>query len=182
MKNPYQVLTSQPIYSNAWIEVVEHKILTPRKTTGIYGVVSFKHRAVGVIPYEKGHLWLVGQYRFPLKQYSWEIPEGGSPAGEDLIETAKRELKEEAGIEAQSFELITRIHLSNSVSDEYGEIFLARGLTLGPSNPEDTEILRVKRVSLEEAYRLVLSGEITDSLSVAGIFRLMLMRYEGTLD
>lgn len=179
--NPFTVLTSKPIYSNAWIDVVEHQVLTPRKTPGIYGTVSFKHRAVGVIPYADGYIWLVGQYRFPLKQYSWEIPEGGSPQGEDLVETARRELKEETGLEAKTFELITRMHLSNSVSDEYGEIFLARDITVGTPNPEDTEELSLQRISLEEAYRLVVDGTITDSLSVAGIFRLMLMKYEGTL-
>lgn len=182
MKNPFTIKSSRSIYSNKWISVVEHQVITPGGSPGIYGVVNFKNRAVGVVPYENGDIWLVGQYRFPLEQYSWEIPEGGSPQNEDLLETAKRELQEETGLTAKKFDVISHMHLSNSVSDEYAIIFLARGLSQGDAFPEDTEQLQVKRVSLDNAYKMVVEGEITDSLSVAAIYRLMLMRHEGTLD
>lgn len=180
-RNPFKVLSTRPVYDNPWISVAEHQVLNPKGRPGIYGVVHFKNRAVGVIPYENGQIWLVGQYRFPLSQYSWEIPEGGSPDSEDLAETAKRELKEETGLEAESIKPILEMHLSNSVSDEYAIIFLAQGLRAGDASPEDTEQLRVKKVALEEAYRLVVTGQITDSLSVAGILRLMLLKLEGSL-
>lgn len=179
--NPFKVLSTRDVYDNNWVRVVEHQILSPSGNPGIYGVIHFKNRAVGVIPYENGKIWLVGQYRFPLGQYSWEIPEGGSPFSEDLIQTAHRELKEETGLEADSIEKILEMHLSNSVSDEYAVIYLARGLTHGKPHPEDTEQLKVKEVSLDEVYAMVTRGEITDSLSVAGILKLMTMRYEGKL-
>lgn len=179
--NPFHVRGSRQIYSNPWILVTEHDILNAHGRPGIYGTVSFKNRAVGVVPYENGRIWLVGQWRFPLGFYSWEIPEGGSPKDEDLIETARRELREETGLTARSIELILEMHLSNSVSDEYAAIYLARGLAKGEAAPEETEQLRMHTVTLEEAYDLVSRGVITDSLSVGAILKLMLLRHEGRL-
>lgn len=180
-KNPFHILSTKQIYKNPWIELVEHQVLNPRGKPGIYGVIKFQNRAVGVIPYEDGHVWMVGQYRFPLEKYSWEIPEGGSPAGEELVDTARRELKEETGLEAESYELIAQMHLSNSVSDEYAAVYLARGLKRGASSPEDTEELRVKKLRLEDVFAQVESGEITDSMTVAGIYKLMVLKLSGRL-
>ncbi len=182
MKNPFTIRSTKQVYDNRWIRVVEHDVTTPAGTPGIYGVVHFKNRAVGVVPYDDGKLWLVGQYRFPLEQYSWEIPEGGAPRDELLEDAARRELEEETGLRAGSLHEIVRMHLSNSVSDELAVIYLARGITQGESAPEDTEELATRRVSLDEAYRMVNAGEITDAMSVAAIFKLVLMRFEGTLD
>jgi 8-oxo-dGTP pyrophosphatase MutT (NUDIX family) len=181
-RNPYRVLASRVAYDNPWIRVTHHTIQTPRGSNGIYGVVHFKNRAVGVVPYEAGSIWLVGQYRFPLSFYSWEIPEGGAPEGEDPEACALRELAEETGLRARRIRPLFDMHLSNSISDERAHLYLATELEPGPSAPEDTEELTVRRVPLDEAYGMVLRGEITDSLSVAAIFRLMLMRHEGTLE
>ncbi len=112
-----RVLDTRPVYENAWIGVSESRVIHASGVAGIYGVVHFKNRAVGVIPYEAGDIWLVGQHRFPLGTYSWEIPKGGSPLGDDLERDALRELKEETGMGAERLELIVRMHLSNSVSD-----------------------------------------------------------------
>jgi len=177
-ENPFTMLSARQVYENPWISVVEHQVLSPGGTPGIYGVVKFKNRAVGVIPYHEGKIWLVGQYRVPLGIYSWEIPEGGSPPGEDLIEGARRELREETGLEAHTIEPLLEMHLSNSVSDEWGIVYVARGISPGPAAPEDTEQLVVRTVALEEAYQMVCAGTITDSLSVAGILRLVLLERE----
>ncbi|MDF2455241.1 MAG: pyrophosphohydrolase related protein [Cytophagaceae bacterium] len=168
--NPWITLGSKEIYNNPWIQVRQDDILNPAGNKGIYGVVSFKNKAIGIIPVdESGYIYLVGQYRYTLNEYSWEIPEGGGPMNEAPIEAAKRELKEETGYTAAQWELLGRIHTSNSVTDEEGFLYLATGLTAGESEPEETEELAVKKVHLKEAVELVMTGAITDSLSMAAI-------------
>ncbi|MEL6134977.1 MAG: NUDIX hydrolase, partial [Bacteroidota bacterium] len=163
-KNPWTLLSHRIPYENPWIKVTEHQVLNPAGNPGIYGTVHYKANAVGVVPYEKGYIWMVGQYRFPLNAYSWEIPEGGGPFDEDPVLTAQRELLEETGLVAQQFEPLLEMHLSNSVSDEWGIVYLATGLTQGVAEPEETEELRVQKMSLIEVFERVEQKEITDSL------------------
>src|SRR5690606_14582902 len=113
--------------------------------------------------------YLVGQFRYPLGEYSWEIPEGGGLLEHDPLDAAKRELKEETGLVATFWERIGRIHTSNSVTDEEGFIYLARGLSQEQAAPEETEDLQVRRLPLRDAVDMVMNGEITDSLSMCGI-------------
>ena len=177
--NPWTTLGSRLVYENPWIRVREDQVLRPDGQPGIYGVVEFKNRAVGVLPVDDdGRVWLVGQYRYPLQAYSWEIPEGGSPASETPEETARRELREETGLVAAKLELIATSHLSNSVCDEIGYIFRATELTHGPSDPEGTEELHAKRVPWDEAWAMLRRGEITDSMSVIAILDEAVRRLE----
>jgi ADP-ribose pyrophosphatase len=176
--NPWQTLSSKQIYDNSWISLTEHQVINPSGGKGIYGEVNFKNLAIGVIVLDNNNnTWLVGQYRYPLKSYSWEIPEGGGPLHLDPLISAKRELQEETGISANSWTEIQRIHLSNSVSDELGIIFLAQDLSFGESEPEDTEQLIIRKLPFLEAYEMVLNGEITDSLSVAAILKLKITHF-----
>jgi 8-oxo-dGTP pyrophosphatase MutT (NUDIX family) len=180
-QNPWQTLSRQLIYENPWINLTEFQVLNPAGKPGIYGVVHFQNQAVGVVPYEAGYIWLVGQYRYPLQRYSWEIPEGGGAYHEPPVEAAKRELREETGLQAAHYEPLLEMHLSNSVSDEWGIVYLATGLTQGEADPEETEELRVRKISLADAYAEVEARQITDSLSVAAIYKLALMQAQGTL-
>ena len=151
--------------------------MNPFGGEGVYGVVHFKNLAVGVIPIdEDNNTWLVGQYRFPLDEYHWEIPEGGCPMGESPLDAAKRELAEETGLTANNWLPLLETRLSNSVSDERGYIFVARDLQPGDTSPDPTEQLQVRKLPLQEAIDLVLKGEITDSLSVMGLLRLALIQ------
>ncbi|WP_374165888.1 NUDIX domain-containing protein [Arcticibacter sp. MXS-1] len=180
--NPWTITSAQEIYDNPWIQVTQFGVINPSGGSGIYGKIHFKNRALGILPLDKDYnTWLVGQYRFPLNQYSWEIPEGGGPLGTDPLESAKRELMEETGLTASQWTEIQQIHLSNSVSDEFGYIFLAQGLEQGTSQPEETEDLQVKKLPFEEAYKMVLDGKITDSVSIAAILRVKLMLLEGKI-
>lgn len=175
MKNPWKTLKTRVAYENPWLKVTHSDVLNPAGNPGIYGVVHFKNIAVGIIPIdEEGNTWLVGQYRYTLDQYCWEIPEGGCPLGGSPLEAAKRELKEETGIKAEKWTEILNTHLSNSVTDEFGTIFLAEALTFGEAMPEETEDLKVRKLPLEEALGMVLRGEITDSLSVMGLLKVSL--------
>ena len=179
---PWRKITSKTVYDNPWISLTDHQVLTPSGQPGQYGVVQFKNRAVGVVPYEDGHIWLVGQTRFPLGRYSWEIPEGGCPEGEALEACAYRELQEETGISAKHLKPLFQMQLSNSVTNEWGIAYLATGLTQGAPSPDPTEDISIRRISLDEFYAEVERGDITDSLTVATCYKLMLMKDRGELD
>ncbi|MBO9699465.1 MAG: NUDIX hydrolase [Sporocytophaga sp.] len=171
-QNPWKTVSSRPIYDNPWISVREDQVINPKGGNGIYGVVTFKNIAIGIIPVDdEGYTYLVGQFRYTLNEYSWEIPEGGGPIGIDPLDSAKRELKEETGFTADKWTNICTIHTSNSVTSEVGYLYLAQGLKDGESEPEDTEELQVKRVHLKDAVEMVMNNEITDSLSIAGILK-----------
>ncbi|MGE0128219.1 MAG: NUDIX domain-containing protein [Blastocatellales bacterium] len=170
--NPWRTLASRLVYDNPWIRVREDDVIRPDGEPGIYGVVHYKNRAIGVLPIDdEGYTWLVGQYRYTLDSYSWEIPEGGGAQDEDPLEAAKRELREETGLEARVWRTLATAHLSNSVSDEAAIIFLATDLIQGEAEPEGTEKLELMRVKFDEALRMALDGEITDSMSVIAILR-----------
>jgi 8-oxo-dGTP pyrophosphatase MutT (NUDIX family) len=177
-KNPWTTLSGEDKYENRWIKVTEYQVLNPGGGRGIYGKVHFKNKAIGVIPVdEDGNTWLVGQYRYTLNEYHWEIPEGGGVIGEDPLTSAQRELKEETGMTAQRWTLLTRLHTSNSVTDEEGFVFLAEGLTPGETELEETEAdLKVWKLPLKEALDMVLKGDITDSMSIIGLLMYARMR------
>lgn len=171
-QNPWKTKSNKEIYSNPWIQVTEYDIVNPNGGEGIYGKVHFQNMAIGILPLdEKLNTWIVGQWRYPLNEYSWEIPMGGGPLNVDRLESAKRELKEETGITAASWEEIIKIHLSNCVSDEVGYGFIARDLTFGETDFDETEELEIKKLPFKEALEMCLNGEITDSLSVATILK-----------
>jgi len=171
-KSPWTILDTTIPYDNPWIKIQHNKVLTPAGTSGIYGVVHYKNYAIGILPLDKDlNTYLVGQYRFPLEQYSWEIPEGGCPEGTDLLATAKRELKEEVGLTAKEWTPLLTMHLSNCIADEVAHVFIAQDLTEGKAEPEETEELMIKKVPFQTAYEMVLSGEITDAISVAAILK-----------
>lgn len=172
MKNPWKTKNSELKYENPWISVTEHQVENAAGNDGIYGTVHFKNIAIGIIPLdEDNNIWLVGQFRYPLNQYSWEICEGGGKHNVDPLDSAKRELHEELGIKANKWEKLLDMHLSNSVSDEVGIIYIAKNLTYHNPEPEEDEVLTLKKISLDDAFKMVMNGEITDSLSVAGILK-----------
>jgi len=171
-KNPWVTLSKKEVYANPWISVSHREVLNPAGGDGIYGVVSFKNIAVGILPLDEDYnTWLVGQYRYTIEQYSWEIPEGGCPIDTDPLASAKRELKEETGLVAQAWSPLIEIHTSNSVTDEYAIIYIAKQLRQETAEPEDTEELLVKKVPFSKAVEMVMNGEITDSMSVAAILK-----------
>jgi len=171
----WKVKSSRTAYENPWIKVSHDEVITPKGTEGIYGTVHFKNIAIGVLPIdEEGNTWLVKQSRYTLNQYTWEIPEGGCPYGEEPVNAARRELEEEVGLKASDLTELMRMHLSNSVSDELAIIFIAKGLSAGQQALESTEDIEYKKLPLQQAVKMVLSGEITDSISVAALLRLAL--------
>ena len=175
---PWKIEGAQQVYDNPWINVKEYKVINPGGGKGIYGKVHFKNAAIGVIALDSEmNTYLVGQHRFVLDAFSWEIPEGGCPEGQETyLEAAQRELLEEAGLLADDWQVILTSHLSNSVSDEYCIIFLARNLKQGIAAPEESESdLRSKKVSFAEAVKMIQYGTITDAISIMAIQKVQLM-------
>ncbi len=181
-ENPWKITSAKNVYDNPWINVTEYQVINPSGNPGIYGKVHFKNIAIGVLPLDDElNTYLVGQFRFPLNQYSWEMPEGGGPEGTDALESAKRELLEETGLKAAQWTEIQRMHLSNSVSDELSIIYLARDLSQFEAEPEDTEQLTIHKIPFAEMYQMVCSGQITDSMTVAAVLKVQLLLLENRL-
>jgi 8-oxo-dGTP pyrophosphatase MutT (NUDIX family) len=180
MQNPWQTLSIETVYDNPWIQVTHREVLNPAGKPGIYGKVHFKNLAIAIVPLDdEGNTWLVGQFRYTLDQYSWEVPEGGGKLDVEPLVSAQRELLEETGIRAGAWLEIGEIHLSNSVTDERGLIFVAKDLTFGEAEPEETEDLRVRKLPFDEAVEMVLRGEITDGFAVAALLKTKVLRDRG---
>ncbi|RKR81230.1 NUDIX domain-containing protein [Mucilaginibacter gracilis] len=180
--NPWKITSEKAIYDNPWINLTEYQVINPAGNPGIYGKVHFKNLAIGVVPLDDDlNTYLVGQYRFPLEQYSWEIPEGGGPHAEHALDAAKRELLEETGLMANKWTELQRMHLSNSVSDELSIVYLAQGLTQHQAEPEETEQLVIKKVPFEQVYQMVCNGQITDSMTVAAVLKIKIMLLQNNL-
>lgn len=181
-KNPWKTLKAEQVYESNFISVTRHDVLNPAGKPTVYSTVHFKNLAIGILPLDDDYnTWIVGQYRFPIKKYSWEIPEGGGDPAVPPLESAKRELLEETGITAKKWTKIQEMHLSNSVSDEFAILYIARELEFQESQPEEAEELRVKKVTFNELYRMVCNGEITDSLTVAAVLKAKIMMEEGKI-
>lgn len=171
-ENPWKVQRAKELYDNPWITVTEYGVITPTGSEGIYGKVHFKNRALAIVPVDdEGNTWLVGQYRFTLDEYSWEVPMGGGPLGEEPVLGAQRELKEETGLVASDWQNLGRVHTSNSVTDEEGYSFLARGLKQEATAWDDTEDLQIRKLPLSEAIAMCRDGRITDCMSIVALLQ-----------
>jgi len=167
-------------YENAWITIWHDEVTRPDGAPGVYGVVHFANLAAGVLAIDdRDRVLLVGQHRYALDVYSWEIPEGGVPFDEDPLEGAIRELAEETGYRASSWRELFRFHTSNSVTDEWGVLYIASGLTAGEPDPEGSERIDLRWVSLDEAIAMIDDGGITDAISQIGLLRTALERAAG---
>lgn len=181
---PWRRGAGRAIYENPWIRVTEHAATAPTGAAATYGLVGFKNFAVAVLPlFDDGTTVLVGQHRFPAGDYSWEIPEGGGPLGTDPLESARRELAEETGLEAADWREVLRAQLSNSVTDEQAVGYLATGLSpaAGRHEVDATEDLAVVRVAYSEALDAAAAGRLKDVLTVAMLFKAYHMAREGLL-
>ena len=180
MVNNWIKLATTHHYDNPWISVTEDKVINPAGNKGIYGIVHFKNLAIGIVPMDQeGNIYMVGQYRYVSGSYSLEIPEGGGLLGIDPLDSAKRELKEETGLQAKTWEKLFEMDLSNSVTDERAIVYLATDLLQGEPDPEETEELSVLKIHLNEAYQMVLDGKITDSITVAAVFKMKIKLLEN---
>jgi 8-oxo-dGTP pyrophosphatase MutT (NUDIX family) len=173
--NPWKTISQETAYENAWIKVEHHQVLNPAGNPGIYGKVHFKNTAISIVPIDsEGFTYLVGQYRYTLNEYSWEVPEGGCSieSGESTLEAAKRELLEETGLVASDWTKLGEVYLSNSVSDEKAVMYVAQNLVQQQACPEETEQLKIRRLPLNEAIEMAKNGSISDALSVLTLLKI----------
>lgn len=180
---PWTARAPERLHDNPWFALDVYDAVAPTGVAATYYGLHYKNAAAGVIPlHNDGTITLVGQWRFPFRVYSWELPEGGAPLDEAPIDGARRELREEAGLTARELRLILTMQLSNASSDETAYLYLATGLAAVAREPDATEALAVARVSFREALAAAVRGEIADSLTVAGLLRLHHMAVTGELD
>jgi len=178
----WQTHSIETVYDNNWITVSHREVTAPTGNAAIYGLVHFKSIAVGMIPIDaEGYTWLVGQQRYTLDSYSWEIPEGGGASDEDPLLAAQRELREETGITADNWTQLLRLHTSNSVTDESAIAYIAQGLTIGDTQPDDTELIQLKHLPVHQAIEMAMDGEITDGLAMASLLKLQLLLQRGEI-
>lgn len=181
-RDPWGRRSRRLVYENDWIALHHDEVTRPDGTPGIYGVVHFKTLAVGVVALDPDdRVLLVGQWRYTLDRYSWEIVEGGAVFDEDPLEGARRELREETGYTARTWREIGRSHLSNSVTDEAGVLFLATDLVPGRAEPDGTEELAIRWVPFAEALAMADRAEISDLLTQAALDRVARMRASGAV-
>lgn len=180
--NPWKIIDEKIEYENSWISLTHYNTINPSGGKSIYGKVHFKNTAIGIVPVDdEMNTYLVGQFRFTLNQFSWEIPEGGCPTNENPLLGAKRELLEETGLKANRWQVLGTSHLSNSVSDENSVFYLASELTQHEAEPEETELLHIKKVSLQTAFDMIDEGEITDALSILALRKVQVLLLKGKL-
>ena len=181
-QNPWEIIDKQTAYDNSWINVTHHNVLHSSGKNGVYGTVHFKKLALGVLVLdEEYNTWIVGQYRFPINEYTWEIPEGGGSLDVDPLISIKRELLEETGIVAEFWMHIQSLQLSNSATDEIAHLYVAKNLTYLKASPDEDELLQQRKISFEELYKWVCNGKVTDALTVAAVLKVKLMMAEGKL-
>lgn len=175
--NPWRRVSRRVAYENPWLRLYHDDVMRPDGQPGIYGVVHFRHLAIGVVPMDaQDRVLLVGQYRYTLDHYSWEIPEGGGGFDESPEAAARRELAEETGYIGGKWREVCRAELSNSVTDEVTILFVATELEPGPASPEGTEKIEMRWVPFDEVMAMIARGEILDAMTIIPIQRLALER------
>ncbi len=181
-ENPWKIISTKEYYDNPWVKMIEHQVTNPVGKPGIYSVVHFKNLAICILPLDEHYnTWIVGQFRLPVNDYSWEIPEGGGPLNVEPLESAKRELMEECGIKAADWIKIATCYLSNSGTNERAFIYVAKNLSYHSSNHEETEVLQIQKIPFNTLYEMVMKNEIMDAPTMIAVLKAKMLMDEGVI-
>ena len=165
----WKTLSSREVYQNPWLSLREDRVKLPDGRETIYGVVSCG-QCVGILPFvDPETVLLVKQYRYVAKRVTWEMPTGGVHAGETIEGAAQRELGEEVGFRAGRLQWLSTYHTSKSVMDETAHLYIGEELTRLELMPDETEFIEVQPFPFSEALRMVLAGEILDSMTIIAV-------------
>jgi len=180
--SPWRNDSEETLFENPWLRLTRHDATAPTGLAADYVVMRPKNVATGVLPiHDDGTVTLVGQQRFALANYSWEMPEGGAPMGEDPFDGVRRELAEEAGLAAEHWRPALTMELSNSVTDEIAMTWLAWGLSPVPVAPDPTEVIAVVRVPFVDLLDEIGRGTVRDAMTVATAYKAHHMATTGEL-
>jgi 8-oxo-dGTP pyrophosphatase MutT (NUDIX family) len=174
--NPWTTKSSRIAYQNRWIRVREDRVIRPDGQPGVYGVVEVPP-SVGIVAInQKDHVVLVGQWRYTLNRYVWEIPRGGSDGHPDLMAVAQRELVEEAGVEAEHWQSLGTVDVCTGVTTDVQHLFLATSLRSSEAHHDAEEQIDVDWHPFEHVLEMTMAGQITEVCSVAAILKVARMR------
>ena len=176
-QNPWKTISTRMAYENAWIRVREDQVIRPDGGPGIYGVIEIRPSVAVVAIDEQDRVVLVGQWRYSVNRFSWELPRGGSNPGEaNLLEVAKRELAEETGLRAEHWRELGPVDVCIGVSDDVQTLYLATGLSRTEQRLDPEEEITVEWRPFEEAVKMAIDGRIREVCSIAALLRAAMLR------
>jgi ADP-ribose pyrophosphatase len=170
-KGPWTLVSSKDVYSNPWIKVKEDNVIGPDGKDGIFGVVTMKS-GVSVLPIDnQNNVFLTREYHYAVERETIEAVSGGIDGSENKLEAAKRELKEETGIEAKEWMEMGVVDPFTTVINSPNYLFLAKNLTFSEANPEGTERIKVIKIPFKQAVDWVMQSLITHSATTTLILK-----------
>ena len=167
--NPWKVISSKITYKNPWMRIREDKVITPLGKEGIYGLMESSDSVMITVLNDNNELYLIRTFSYPAGSWNWELP-GGNTDGQDPIEASKRELEEETGILANTWQELAKTRVCNGFMTERMITFLAKDLSFtGAKEISSEQIDTAKFLSIEEVDAMIERGEINDGQSITGI-------------
>ena len=167
--HPLTPIDSRRVWECPWYGVRQDRIRLPNGDEGVYNVVELPD-AVWIVPVtDAGEIALLYHYRYPLKMWGWELPSGSIARGDTPLETAQRELREEAGGVATEWEFLMTVSTLKGIGTEHANLFLARGVQLGATAHEPTEVITVHPLPIKQVMAMARAGEIQDAISVLAL-------------
>jgi 8-oxo-dGTP pyrophosphatase MutT (NUDIX family) len=168
---PWKIKSSEQRYQDKWVTLRVDQVIRPDKTEGTFAVVDMVQGASTLAIDDEGFVYLTEEFRYAVGRQSIEVVSGAIDEGETPLQTAERELKEEAGIEAQEWIELGRVDPMTSALYAPSWQFIARKLSFGETKPDGSELIKIHKVKLEEAVQMVMDCKIIHAQSCTLILK-----------